>query len=232
MAWPLVIQLTLLPVDKVRGIYTVDGAAGRMAHRLRLLHPLAAHAYLTTGMSEKIVVSDMYRSAESSLEAVKAGRGAKMPGYSAHNYGLAVDLDVEQSMRLLGGDKKKLDLWLEERGFFCHRRDHAITNLQGESHHFNFLGPGTVISPKFSTTSGYIEARIVELYGAGFKLSDTEAQKALAKLGLYKGEIDGIIGPRSRAAIGAFQRALKLGDTEILDRQTLRTLAFVTAEKS
>lgn len=41
-------------------------------------------------------------------------------------------------------------------------------------------------------------------------MTKKQIQEALKDLGLYKGEIDGIIGPKSKAAIRAFQRSRRL----------------------
>jgi len=233
--WPLYLDLCQLPWSRVVGIYTIDRKPNQMPARALFLHPDAARAFLEVvdyRAPADATVSDIFRSAESSLAAVQSGRGAKPPGFSAHNYGLAVDVDIEPTMMRLGIQSKEyLDLFMESRGFYCHRRDHRITDLHGESHHFNFLGAGTVIGPQFSTTSGFIEARIVELYGAHFKLSPADIQRALASIKLYHGAIDGILGPISAQAIRVFRRGWGLGDSANPDERFQRTLAYVTAEK-
>lgn len=222
----LTLRLVPLPASLVRGIY--GKTKDVMPERLRYLAPDVAPHY--AAISSWAVVSDMFRTAESSLAAVRAGRGAQPPGYSAHNYGIAVDLDLGQSMRR-GGFKSKgeLDERMEADGWFCHRRDHAIAF---EAWHYTWLGVGAAISPKVKTIVGYTEAAIVARYGAQLAPDDAEAQRMLAKLGMYRGDIDGDIGPRSREAIGAFQRAwgvpARMGK---LDGRTRRTLAYVAAER-
>ncbi len=50
------------------------------------------------------------------------------------------------------------------------------------------------------------------------------AQQALQDEGLYKGSIDGIVGPQTRDAVSQYQRDHNLKQTAMLDRQTLRSL--------
>jgi len=222
----LTLELRALANEEVRGIYGDN--ENEMPKRCRFLHPEAFDSYLE--MKQQVVVSDMFRSPESSLEAVRRGRGAQPPAYSAHNYGLAIDLEIKQTMKELGvKSKAALDEEMESRGWFCHRRDHE---LEHEAWHYNFLGRGTQIGSQFRSTSGWIEARIGQIYGAFFDLDEKEAQIALQKLRLYGGAIDGKIGPISREAISAFQRTWGLPESGRLDTRTKRTLAYVAAERT
>lgn len=235
------IKLTKLRPDIIKGIYNIDGVEGRMPARSLYLEPKAAVSFLANGLDKVLTVSDLYRSAESSLAAVRSGRGAMPPGFSAHNYGIAVDVDVRKSMKAMGfSTKGSMDLQMEKFGWFCHRRDHQITNLQGESHHYTFLGVGAVISPKVETIVNYTELEIQRLYGEHFNMEAEEIQRCLASLKLYSGEIDGKIGPLSKEAIKLFQRqwGIQKVDGDYLkdpdgraDKRTMRTLAFVSAEK-
>lgn len=224
----LTLNLSELASDEVVGI-AKKPYFGKMPARARFLHPTAARSYRAFPPGV-MVISDMFRTPESSLQAVADNRGALPPGYSAHNYGLAIDIDVTTVCKNLFGrvNKKELDAWMEERGWFCHRRDHR---RDWEEWHYNFLGIGTVISPRFRTTSGYIEARIVEIYGESFTLTATEAQECLKELRLYHGDIDGIFGKISRAALLMFQRSVNLPQTGKLDAKTQRTLAYATCDR-
>ena len=219
----LTLKLTPLSASVVRGIY--GKKRDTMPERLRFLHPDVAPHYAAIG--PWAVVSDMFRTPESSLAAVRAGRGAQPPGYSAHNYGLAIDLDISASMKRLGVKRKAdLDGMMEAHGWFCHRRDHLAAF---ESWHFTWLGIGAAISPRVKTIVGYTEDAITTRYGADLAPDDGQAQWMLRKLGMYNGEIDGDIGPRSREAIGAFQRAWGVKNSGKLDARTRRTLAYVSA---
>ncbi len=224
------IRLRRLPVE-VHGIYTIAGIPGRMPPRALFLEPEAADSF-TTQLLDRAVVSDVLRSAESSLNAVRRGRGAQAPGFSAHNYGKAIDLDVKATMKALGlKTKAELDAWMERRGWYCHRRDHR---MDSESWHFNFLGVGYVVSPRQRSTGADVEALIVQRYGADMAPSDAECQAMLASLRMYSGAIDGIVGDLTKEAVRVFQRAWaskRVAETGKLDAATRRTLAFVTASR-
>lgn len=229
----LKLSLVQLPLEAVTGIYNVRGQKGRMPDRLRWLHPAAARAY--GAIASWVVVSDMYRSPESSLAAVRAGRGAQPPGFSGHNYAKSIDIDISASRknlaRLIGRpavSKAELDEAMAAAGWFCHRRDHRTAH---EAWHYNHLGIGVAISPKVHSTAGYIEAEIQRLYGAQLALTTRQAQEALARLRLYSGAIDGLAGPLTREATRVFQRAWGLVETGRLDARTQRTLAYVAADR-
>lgn len=227
-----------VPATLVRGIYTVKGyGPHQLRPDMRYLHPDAAAAF------EKIapwfVCSDMFRSPESSLEAVESGRGALAPGYSRHNFGRAVDGDVPESCKRLGvhlglgrdATKAEMDREMEAAGFFCHRRDH--TNGP-ESYHFNFLGVGTVIAPKFKTTYGYGEADLVKLYDLSPDVDACQAMlREMHRRDAHRypdpGPVDNDAGKRTLTAAKAFQLEWHLSATGRLDGHTKRTLALVSA---
>ena len=235
----LTLSLKKLDSAKVRGIYTIGGTPNRMPDRALFLHPDAAEAF--EHIAPWIVVSDVFRTPESSLNAVREGRGAQPPGYSAHNYGLAIDPALEDgkhgkgSLSRLGdfngwgrpATKAEMDAEMESHGWFCHRRDHT---LGFEAWHFNYLGVGA--KPAGSITSDEIEARIIEIYGAQLAPDIRECQRLLAKIGLYGGEDDGIAGPLTRTSARAFERTWGLDVDGVLDPRTRRTLAYVACERS
>ena len=221
----LTLKLRRMAADAVRGTYTIKGVPNRMPDRALFMHPEAAAAF--DKVAPWIVVSDMFRSPESSLNAVATGRGAQPPGYSAHNYGGAVDAALRESMARLGvKTKRELDEAMEAVGFYCHRRDHEMGH---ESWHFNYLGVGAKVSG--SITSDEVERRILEMYGHALAPDNMECQRLLAKLGLYHGDSDGDIGPLSRQAVRAFERAWGLNVDSVLDSRTRRTLAYVACER-
>jgi N-acetylmuramoyl-L-alanine amidase len=74
---------------------------------------------------------------------------------------------------------------------------------------------------------------LLEIDGLRFELQlgaldpsseDIGSQQRLANLGFYHGELDGIIGPKTREAIGAFQARVGLPVTQELDDDTLDLL--------
>lgn len=216
------LTIKLRRVHGAESIYTSRTGSRGMPARLAWMHPDAADAF--DSIKDRVIVSDMLRSAESSLEAVESKKGALPPGYSRHNYGLAIDIDVSNSMRKGGlKSKRELDEYMAAHGFFCHRTDHL---RDFEEWHYNWLGVGALVGGRLSSDEG--EAQVLRMYGHALAPSDAECQVALAKLGMYKGEIDGILGPRSRAAIAAFCRAWHVADT--MGPRFRRTLAFLASE--
>jgi len=251
----LTLQLASLPTGKVEGVYGAQ--KNELPYRMRLLAPDAAESYLRE-LAGAVVVSDMFRSPESSLAAVRAGRGAQPPSRSLHNFGIAIDLDTGRTRKKMVMDlgmpsvsKKELDDWMEKRGWYCHRRDHGSGKTKDhpsdESWHYNFLGVGAMISPTVKSTSGYAEQEIVKRYGAAWtNVTDKEAQQLLTELRLYHGAIDGDLGPLSTEAIRAFQRTWGLIATNaqgkevatrkavlvgVLEPFTVRTLVYVTCAR-
>lgn len=252
--------LTRLPADKVAGIYngnrTKNPKTGKlellpfnllrpidsngrptMPDHLRWLHPSAARSFLED-LADFVVVSDMLRSAESSLEAVRRGRGALPPGYSGHNYGFSIDIAIIESMHRAGfATKADFDAYMNRKGWFCHRMDHRNGH---EAWHYNYLGDGYTDADgtcnsarrRFAlnggNTNGHLQSKIRRIYGKQMALTTIGAQVALAEMRLYKGAIDGIFGSRSQEALRMFQRSIDLKATGKLDARTMRTLAFVT----
>lgn len=231
------ITLVRLPSEQVTGIYKVGNRDDAMPDRMRLLAPDAATAYLAL-LAPVVVVSDMWRSPESSLRAVREKRGAQPPSFSAHNYGLAIDIDIAATRKRLADklgeasmSKEQLDNWMKGCGWVCHRTDHKVAF---EGWHYNYLPEFRETKlPRVTVTSSLIEKRILADYYSGDwrpDLPDNKGvQELLAELKLYHGEIDGIIGPRSAEAVRAFQRTWGLKETGKIDIRMLRTLAYVTA---
>ena len=216
------LDLVAIPSDKVRGIYGTGN--DRLPKRMRWLHPDAAASFVKLG----VVVSDMFRSAESSLWAIRNRKGACRPGYSGHNYGQSIDLAIRRSLRALSLDSKRgLDEHMQGYGWYCHRRDHR----QGfESWHYNF-GVSSYIRDSDKRTSSALERLLRDRFGAAWKMSAEHIQGALAELGLYRGAIDGDLGPISKEATRAFQRCWGLAVDGIPGKRTQRTLSYVTASR-
>ena len=226
------LELMKLATEQVVGIY--GKKENQLPDRMRYLHPASAKSFIAD-LSEHVQVSDMYRSAESSLRARKTRKGAQRPAFSGHNYGFSIDLDVSGTMKRLGIKKKRLlDEWMAERGWWCHRRDHRRKH---EEWHYNFFGDEfeLFVKPNDHRTSTGLERKIVKYYGRWWQKADNRAvQRMLTRLGMYDGDIDGKIGAISRQGIRAFQRAWIVGHkpTGKADKRTVRTLAFVSADKA
>lgn len=209
---------------------------GRVPFRARLLALEAAASLMRLEAdSGGLVYTDIYRSPDASLLALKTKRGVQPPGFSPHNFGYAIDLDVGAVLRRKGWRFPELEEFMESHGWYCHVRDHDGT--KSENWHWNFLAaraPVYLMAAERDQPRTWhlpIEHLIVDKHGEDFKLTPQRAQAALKQLGMYDGEIDGIIGPLSKEAIAAFQRAWQIYEKGLGER-TQRVLAVVTAEKA
>ena len=128
----LILRLSKVPPCK--GVYSIKGVPFKSIREdMLFLEPEAATAFAE--IAPYVVVSDMFRSPESSLRKVQTDPNALPPGVSIHNMGLAIDIDVDASMTGFGvKTKAALDAEMEKHGWFCHRRDHA---REKECWHYN-----------------------------------------------------------------------------------------------
>lgn len=230
--------LDLVQVD-VPSIYPKP-AGGPLPYRLAWAHPSLAEAIKTAlAAGIPLVLSDCYRSLAASLARRKqfAAAGgkqlAKRPAESPHNFGLAIDIDVNAAL-IRGGFKNKADLdgALAACGLWCHRRD----GLRGANpRHYNALETDkraarwlSFASPR--STSRAVEARVLALYGAGFGVSETEAADFFRratpgrKAPIAPGSPDYIKGLR------ALKLSWGLEGGDSLDTKTQRLIACLQAE--
>lgn len=207
---------------------TVKGPA-----RLKFLAPEAADALLALEKdSGGFTYTDFWRDPVGSLLAKRSRKTSQLPGYSAHGFGLALDIDLSVL------DEKKIsyeDLlyFMKKRGWVCHRRDGDYTLPEAE--HFNFLGHlseryliACTLDP--TTWQKAAEERIFEKYGQDFQLTVPQVQEKLALLGLYRGAFSGQVDLYTREAILAFQRTWDLTENGLPDSVLCRVLAVVTAD--
>lgn len=231
------LALVALPNDKIGSTYR-DGEPG-FPSRMGFLHPRAAGALRCAlrELGQALVLSDAWRAAGASLarrypDGGGVRRGVKPPGFSAHNYGLAIDVDIRRTLQRTGLNKRQLDEKLAEHGWYCHRKDHRITS---EAWHYNALVTGRGAEYLQETqgkrsTAAAVEAAILDLYGYAWAPSKLQLQRYLAFLALYTGAIDGLLGRKTREAVEAFQRAWKLKVDGVAGPATCRVLALRCAE--
>jgi hypothetical protein len=271
----LELRLARPPISVVEGIYSAKGDDTVMPDRMRMLEVGPCADSFICDLAPRVVVSDMFRSPEASLSAMQRKSGVQPPSYSRHNYGQAIDLAVSETLkrmkvlatglgalgevRLLavGGsssdlgqtvrNKRGLDLWMAERGWFCFRGDHktgkTADHPTDESWHYDYFGNSD--APRYPykndraaawaiTTSFYAHAwgRIVSALDGPDSGARETVQDMLAELRLYHGAIDGKIGPLSQQAVLAFQRAWRLKETGKLDPRTVQVLVYVTCRRT
>lgn len=105
----------LLRRVSVLGIYGSSGDA--FPRSASLLHPDAAREFERACQQfAPLRCSDVFRTAEQSLAARASKAGVQPPGFSAHNFGLAIDLDVARMMADHRLSKPQLDAALEPFG--------------------------------------------------------------------------------------------------------------------
>jgi len=216
----LIIPLVAIAATMVKGIYNCTLPA-----RMRWLAPDAAASFLQIGA--RLVLSDMYRSAESSLSAMQEKRGVQPPSRSRHGYGRAIDLDVGATLRAGGfGSKAELDAFMNANGWYCHRIDHT----EGfECWHFNYLPAGLQLAPGDTSTAAAGERELQGLFGADLLPGDAECQAMLADLRFYSGALDAAtdphwFGPLMSQAVRAFQRAWFIAGADGVTRRDGSTI--------
>lgn len=220
-----------IKVRKLQNVLGIYGASKDVfPPRMAMLDPSAAAAFeaVQALIGQRLRCSDMYRAPAESLAAMQTKRGVQPPGFSAHNFGFAIDIDTDAMLAILKCTKAVLDTTMQSKGWYCHRRD---SKRGMEDWHYNFLGDDPtrwLASASTTSTAGAVEAKIVARYGPRFLMTDAEVQEALTKIEFYKGGIDGKLGPVSKAAIASFQQSMKL-PVGAADAKTLRTLAVASA---
>ena len=225
--------LVALP-SNLRGIY--GASHDQLGAQQLWAHPdLAAAIEKMEKDGVRAVFSDIFRSAKGSLDARRAKPGlVQPPGYSAHNFGLAADLDYAAMLKELRLDKKALDWLLEGYGLYCHRKDHAAA---AEAWHHNCLGPDPArwLQTTAKSTAGAVEAKILSIYGASFEMGPEELKSSLASLQpdlTQQAKIKGASGAELGAYVRDFQRAWDLDVDGAAGERTKRTLALVSASRT
>lgn len=204
---------------------------GVVPKRMKFLAPWAVSKFVDLLIALPFIAfSDIFRDPIASLEARRSKAGVQRPGYSAHNYGFAFDVDVDQVLKagaVIRGAFSYPTLLgiLKDHGFTCHRPD----GLRGsEDWHFNYLDG--IDATQFPRSAGP-QKLILDKWGSFLQGDEAWVQECLKEVGLYRGEIDGAFGPQSKASLMAFERAYDLTPDGIIDEMTSRTLAIATAKK-
>ena len=215
------VRLVKLNHEAIQGIYGKDGK--QFAKRMSFLHPDAAIAFW---LLPDITLSDMWRSASAShARWTKNPRIAKPPAYSAHNFGLAIDVAVTQTLEELGLTKPELDEIMRTHGWWCHRMD---GKRRAEEWHYNYLGQDHEQPKNESRTAAAVERKIKAMYEHQWLAMDTsDVQRALSERGLYSGEVDGLIGQQTINAVRNFQQMWTLKPDGVAGPKTCRLLWFV-----
>lgn len=180
------------------------------------------------------VYKSIYETPDDTRRAFQSQAVAEAPGYSAHGYGLAIDIDIDATMALRNWNYKQLMEAFASCGWFCHRRDGQ--GYGTASQHFNFLLPSPSLYLALteahlqSSWSKAVEDKINDMYGASFVMTARTVQAALTKLGYYDGTVDGNFDLHGVAAVQKFQSEWCLAEDGVAGAKTQRVLSFVTAD--
>jgi hypothetical protein len=231
----MILHLSELP--PLRGPDT-PAYKGLIPRRSLYLAPDAAQSLIRLETATGgLTYTDVYRGAEASRKAALVKRGVKRPGYSPHNYGLAIDIDLDDTLRRLKSKYVDLLHLLATQGWYCHRRDQKGPGYH-ESWHMNFLGTNKPEKYLLLAMAGPkdwdepAEAVIQERYGAEFKLDPVSIQRHIAHLGHYPGPFDGDLRrPGCVQGVREFQKAWHLLEDGVAGPNTQRVLAYVCAIK-
>lgn len=203
--------------------------------RMPYLAPEAALAFLAIERdTDGLVYTDLYRDPTASLLARRLKRSGQFPGYSGHNYGLSIDLEVKTILSEKKIRYEDLLYIMKKRGWVCHRRDGAQEGPGAE--HFTYLGSDSDSYLKSCTmdptTWQYpVEQLIWERYGSEFKIGIKDVQALLSKMSMYSGTFTETNDSYTREGILAFQRAWDLTQSGSPDMTLCRVLVYVTAER-
>jgi hypothetical protein len=160
--------------------------------------------------------------------------GVQPPGFSGHNFGFSIDVATDACLASFKMTKQAFDEMMMSYGWYCHRKDHQRGS---EDWHYNHFGLGAAAAPWLAAcansvvTSAGVEAKMLSIYGASFKLDTLTLQTLLQKVKMYGGDLDGDFGPRSQQAVLAFERAWMLPMDGQPDAKMMRTLATVASEQ-
>lgn len=248
------LRFVTVPPEMVRGAYPIGKhTPNGMPLRALFVHPEVWPAFQR--VASRIVITDLTRSAESSLSRMAEKPGlVQAPGYSDHGVGGAFDLDINATQKHgVFATRAHLDGWLLSFGFppfwWTPGADAPKPNKPGaEVYHHSYRADvdmhGTMPG---RSTAAMAERRMLRWYPwldlSTWKQPLLSAQYMLKRLGHYSGALDGKFGPLSKMALAMFQRALmvrswcrKKGVTDFaegkLDKATARVLAFCAAERA
>ena len=252
------LRFVAVPPEMVRGAYPIGKhTPNGMPLRALFVHPEVWPAFQR--VAPRIVITDLTRSAESSLSRMAEKPGlVQPPGWSDHGVGGAFDLDIKATLKHGGfATRVELDHWLRKHDWpmfwWTAGADAPKPNKPGaETYHHSFdetIGR----CDDGRSTAAMAERRMLRWYPwldlSTWRNPLLTAQYLLKRLGHYSGALDAgegderNFGPLSKTALAMFQRALmvrswcrKKGVTDFaegkLDKATARVLAFCAAERA
>lgn len=196
-----------------------DGYNGHVPSRALYARPEASSSILQLERKGGLVYTDIFRGAQGQLAAKRRNpKTTKAVSLSPHGFGLAVDLDVDATLKRRGWLYPRLLEEMAAAGWHCHRRD---KDRGSEDWHFNYLADQAPTLLKLATAQhgtwdDPVEARIQQLYGAQLAPDDADVAAMLREA--------------KAADVRSFQAAWDLEPDGVVGPKTRRVLAYVTAQ--
>jgi hypothetical protein len=200
------------------------------------LDPAAAESFVAMEKEVgKLICLTMWWGPEHNLISKRLNKEVEPPGYSGHNFGFSIDLNLTDTLRTLKISYEVLLQRMKKFGWYCHRHDKEPQAPYSD--HFNYLGAdgaaalAIVENMNPESWGRAVEHHIVDRYGRFLHLSPAQVQGTLSAMKMYSGACTGNIDIMSREAILCFQRAWGLAETGDISIVLQRVLAFVGANR-
>lgn len=211
----------LVPVQ-VLSIYKVAGQQVLLPKRMAIATPdmKAAIARIGEEVADRggrFVLSDLYRSYDMQLQAhldYKTGKKSAFspaPGGSMHEAGRAFDVDLDalgvplaafwdlcRPLGVVPIIAQPVSGASESWHFECRGSHQKVYDYYREKLGRNFRSPAAAMAASAIVATG------VRVDAFGDKLAGAQIQSALIRLGAILGNLDGDVGPRTRAALEQF----------------------------
>lgn len=211
----------LVPVQ-VLSIYKVAGQQVPLPRRMALATPdmkaaIARIGEEVAGRGGRFVLSDLYRSYDMQLQAhldYKSGKKSAFspaPGGSMHEAGRAFDVDLGalgmplaafwdicRPLGVVPIIAQPVSGASESWHFECRGSHQKVYDYYREKLGRNFRSPAAAMAASAIVATG------VRVDAFGNKLPGAQIQSALIRLGAVLGNLDGDVGPKTRAALEQF----------------------------
>ncbi len=174
-----------------------------------------------------LVYSDIYRSPAASAAAYARKTGVAKPGYSGHNYGISVDVAVDESLKRNSINYDDLCALMIAFGWTPFQGITGPFKRGKEDWHFNFAGDIGHYRSGASVATSWIDTNI------DFDTDLASIQSMLSKLKFFHGEADGQESSELTEAVHKFKSAWipsRFFTNDKLDDLTIRTINVVSAD--
>ena len=156
-----------------------------------------------------------------------------LPSKSKPSKSVAPAVTFQQNRRIVGSDRWTGSSYQAFRNYRSEWHDRDWWRHNHSRIVFVFGGPYYWNSGYWYPAWGYDPGAYYAYDGPIYGYNDlppdqviANVQSALQQQGYYQGEVDGLLGPQTRAAIAEYQRASGLAETAAIDQPTLESLGM------